>query len=84
MKLTLGIIFFLFVLLVPLSAFAYLGPGAGLSAIGSVLAFVGLILLLLLGFFWYPLKKLMKKIRSDTDKETDGEYDSDDSDSPEF
>ena len=84
MKLTLGIIFFLFVLLVPLSAFAYLGPGAGLSALGSVLAFIGLILLLLLGFFWYPLKKLMKKIRSDTDKETDGEYDSDDSDSPEF
>ena len=84
MKLTLGIIFFLFVLLVPLSAFAYLGPGAGLSAIGSVLAFVGLILLLLLGFFLYPLKKLMKKIRSDTDKGTVGEYDHDDSDSPEF
>ena len=84
MKFTLGIIFFLLALLIPCSTFAYLGPGAGLSAIGSVLAFVGLILLLLLGFFWYPLKKLMKKIRSDTDKETDGEYDSDDSDSPEF
>ena len=84
MKFNLGIIFFLLALLTPSSTFAYLGPGAGLSAIGSVLAFVGLILLLILGFFWYPLKKLMKKIRSDTDKETDGEYDSDDSDSPEF
>lgn len=84
MKFTLGIIFFLLALLIPFSTFAYLGPGAGLSAIGSVLAFVGLILLLILGFFWYPLKKLMKKIRSDTDKGTDGEYDHDDSDSPEF
>jgi len=84
MKFNLGIIFFLLALLTPSSTFAYLGPGAGLSAIGSVLAFVGLILLLILGFFWYPLKKLMKKIRSDTDKVTDGENEYDDSDSPEF
>ena len=84
MKFTLGIIFFLLALLIPFSSFAYLGPGAGLSAIGSILAFVGLILLLLLGFFWYPLKKLLKKIRSDKDKETDGKRDSEDPDSPEF
>jgi len=84
MKYTLGITFFLFAVLIPFSAFAYLGPGAGLSAIGSVLAFVGLILLLILGFFWYPLKKLMKKMKSDTDQETDGDDDDDDSDSPEF
>ena len=84
MKFTLGIIFFLLALLIPFSSFAYLGPGAGLSAIGSILAFVGLILLLLLGFFWYPLKKLLKKIRSDKDKETGGKRDSEDPDSPEF
>ena len=84
MKFTLGIIFFLLALLIPFSSFAYLGPGAGLSAIGSILAFVGLILLLLLGFFWYPLKKLLKKIRSDKDKETDEKRDSEDPDSPEF
>jgi hypothetical protein len=81
MKFTLDITFFLFAVLIPFSAFAYLGPGAGLSAIGSVLAFVGLILLLILGFFWYPLKKLMKRMKSHTDQETD---DDDDSDSPEF
>jgi len=84
MKSTLGVIFFLLVLLAPFSAFAYLGPGAGLSAIGSVLAFVGVILLLILGFFWYPLKKLMKKMKSDNGQETDDDDDDDDSDSPEF
>jgi len=45
------------------SIFAYVGPGAGLSAIGSVLAFVGAILLMIVGFLWYPLKRLIKGIK---------------------
>ena len=43
---------------------AYLGPGVGLSAIGSVIAFVGLILLFAVGFLWYPLKRLYKHLAS--------------------
>lgn len=39
--------------------FAYIGPGAGLSAIGSVLALIGAVLLMILGFVWYPVKRLM-------------------------
>lgn len=42
-------------------AHAYIGPGVGLSAIGSVLAFVAVVLLLLAGLLWYPVKKLMKR-----------------------
>jgi hypothetical protein len=43
-----------------LPVLAYLGPGAGLSAIGTILAFVVVVLLLTVGFLWYPLKRLMR------------------------
>jgi hypothetical protein len=49
------------VLLQPLTAMAYIGPGAGLSAIGAALALVGAILLGIVGFLWYPIKRLMKR-----------------------
>jgi membrane protein implicated in regulation of membrane protease activity len=41
-------------------AFAYVGPGAGLSAIGSVLSFLGVVVLLLAGYVWYPVKRMIK------------------------
>ena len=41
---------------------AYIGPGAGLSAIGTVLAFLAAIVLAIVGFVWYPLKRLRKKM----------------------
>lgn len=47
-------------LLTPLPAMAYIGPGAGLSAIGSVFAFLGVIFLLIVGFIWYPIKRLFR------------------------
>jgi len=40
---------------------AYVGPGVGLSAIGSVLAFIGAVFLLIAGFLWYPVKRLLKR-----------------------
>ncbi|MBK7726929.1 MAG: hypothetical protein IPJ33_00010 [Gammaproteobacteria bacterium] len=51
----------LFVGLIPLQAFAYVGPGAGLSAIGSILALIAAFFLALVGFIWYPLKRLLRK-----------------------
>jgi TM2 domain-containing membrane protein YozV len=51
----------LFSILFPSLAQAYVGPGAGLSAIGTILAFVGSILLLVVGFVWYPIKRLFRK-----------------------
>ena len=47
--------------LMPTSADAYIGPGAGLSAIGSLVALLGAVLLVIVGFVWYPVKRLMRK-----------------------
>lgn len=45
----------------PQLAHAYIGPGAGLSAIGTLVALVGAVLLAIVGFVWYPLKRLLRK-----------------------
>lgn len=48
-------------------AAAYIGPGAGLGAIGTVFAVIGAILLMIVGFIWYPVKRLLKRIRKSPD-----------------
>lgn len=55
--------------LLPALAHAYVGPGAGLSAIGSILAFLGAIFLLIVGFFWYPIKRLVKGRKKNSSQE---------------
>lgn len=45
-------------------ALAYIGPGAGITAIGTAIAFVGAILLTIVGFVWYPIKRLLAKLRN--------------------
>ena len=42
---------------------AYIGPGGALSAIGSFLALVAAVVLALLGFVWYPIKRMMRARR---------------------
>lgn len=42
-------------------AHAYMGAGAGLSAIGSMLSFLGVMLLMVVGFVWFPLKRAIRK-----------------------
>lgn len=39
----------------------YIGPGGALSAIGSLLALVAAVGLALVGFVWYPIKRLMRR-----------------------
>jgi len=41
-------------------AHAYIGPGAGLTAIGAVLALIAALLLAVVGFVWYPVKRLLR------------------------
>ena len=43
------------------TAFAYIGPGGGLSAFGAVIALIGGILLAIVGFVWYPIKRMLRK-----------------------
>lgn len=45
----------------PKIIFAYIGPGTGLSAIGSALACLAGIFVTILGFLWYPIKRLLGK-----------------------
>jgi hypothetical protein len=60
--------------LAPGLAQAYVGPGVGLSALGSVLAFIGAVFLLIVGFLWYPIKRLLKRGRkSDADATVAGD-----------
>ena len=40
---------------------AYIGPGAGLSAIGALLAVLAAILAAIVGFVWYPIKRLLRR-----------------------
>jgi len=47
--------------LLPEPAMAYIGPGAGLTAIGAFLAVVVGLIAALFGFMWYPLKRLIRK-----------------------
>lgn len=58
-------------LLMASPAFAYLGPGAGLGMIGSLMAVLIVVLLTLVGLVVYPIR-LLRKRRSHTTA-TDGD-----------
>lgn len=47
----------------PGEALAYIGPGAGITAIGTAIALIGAIILAIVGFIWYPVKRLRAKLR---------------------
>jgi hypothetical protein len=49
--------------LVPLSAEAYVGPGLGLGTIGVVLGTLLSLVLALIAIIWYPFKRLLRKLR---------------------
>jgi len=53
------------ILLIGLPTLAYLGPGAGLSAFGALLAVCAAIVVALFGFVWYPLRRLMRAMKKD-------------------
>ena len=55
-----GAAFVLSSTLYPVEAEAYIGPGAGLSAIGSLLALFAVVGVTIAGFLWFPIKRLMK------------------------
>lgn len=47
--------------LMPQMASAYVGPGAGLTAIGTILALFAAVFLAIVGFVWYPVKRMLKR-----------------------
>lgn len=56
-------VFLVVLVLSPTSAFAYIGPGVGLGAIATLVAIALGLLLLVVGFLWYPLKRMLRKWR---------------------
>jgi hypothetical protein len=48
-------------------AAAYIGPGAGLSGIGALLAVFAAVGVAVFGFIWYPIKRLLRKGRKETE-----------------
>jgi hypothetical protein len=57
-------LFLLASLLFPAPAWAYIGPGLGAGAIAAALAVLGSILLGMFSVIYYPIKRLMKKLRN--------------------
>lgn len=55
--------------LLPQAGHAYVGPGAGLTALGTVVALILALVLALIGFVWYPLKRLRRKRDSRSEDE---------------
>ena len=49
--------------LLPTPAFAYIGPGAGLGTIAIFAAIILGVVLIIVGFVWYPLKRMLNKRR---------------------
>jgi hypothetical protein len=49
-------------------AAAYIGPGAGLSAIGTAVAVFGAVFLLVVGFVWYPIRRLLRRGKVNEDQ----------------
>ena len=58
-------------MLLPQPAMAYIGPGAGLSAIGAVLAAVAGIFVALFGFVWYPVRRIIRNKRRQAAKRSE-------------
>lgn len=47
------------------NALAYLGPGAGLGAMGSIIAIVVAILVIVMGVIIYPIRKYLSRKSKD-------------------
>ena len=61
---------------------AYIGPGAGLGAIGAALAIGIAVILLIVGFVWYPVKRLLKGFKSRSGSEIEKAAEEPGSDKP--
>lgn len=42
------------------AAFAYIGPGSGLSVLGAIAAVIGALVFGIVGLVWYPFKRLFR------------------------
>jgi O-antigen/teichoic acid export membrane protein len=50
---------------------AYVGPGAGVGVIGAIVGVLLAVLMAILGIFWYPIKRMFKKDKSEKTLESE-------------
>jgi hypothetical protein len=62
------ILFIILTVSLPKIAWAYVGPGTGLSAIGAFLALIVGVIVAILGFLWYPIKRLLGRKTQEPDQ----------------
>lgn len=53
----------------PVSAMAYIGPGLATGTIGVILGVIGSICIAVFALVWYPFKRVLKKIKKTPPKE---------------
>jgi len=70
MKLLCGVAVCALLLLAPGVAHAYIGPGVGISAVGTLFALAGAIVFAIVGFVWYPIRRMIRAVRRK--RRTDG------------
>ena len=58
-------------LLAAAPAQAYMGPGAGLAFIGSLIALIAALGVGVLGLVWYPMKRIIRGKREPDDEDQD-------------
>jgi hypothetical protein len=61
-------LFIILTVSLPKIAWAYVGPGTGLSAIGAFLALIVGVIVAILGFLWYPIKRLLGRKTQEPDQ----------------
>jgi len=68
-------------------AYAYMGPGGAVSSVGALLALIGAVVVAVVGFLWFPLKRMLAKKKqadlqqlnsSDLESTDENKIDSDD------
>ncbi|WP_289020734.1 hypothetical protein [Desulfobacter postgatei] len=53
----------------PVCAMAYIGPGLATGTIGVILGVLGSLCIAVFALVWYPIKRVLKKIKKSSPKE---------------
>jgi len=63
-------LFFVIIFSIPNLGYAYIGPGLGAGTIGIVIGIIASIFLALFAIFWYPIKRLLKRKKANSEEES--------------
>ena len=69
------ILIFLYFILFSNPSYAYLGPGVGGGVIAATIGIIIAIFVALFGIIWFPLKRLIKKLKTNEDKQNNNKSD---------